>query len=299
MKYGLVLRSTGPKASPEAIEAGAETAERLGWETVWTTDHVLVPEATSAEYGRVYEAIATLAWVGARHSRLNLGISVVVVPQRNAVLLAKELATIDALSGGRLQAGVGVGWMEAEFANLGMADRFHKRGAYVDETIRLWRHLWSGSRAPFSGAFHRFRDYVFEPLPPQGDRLPIVVGGASDAGLRRAGALGDAYQATGAGPAEFARRIPIIRAAAETAGRPMPRLMARLAITSAPPAGRFALSGGPEAIRADIGALEALGVEEIAIAFEATEPDRLSAEIDRFDREVVKAEAPGWSSTSN
>ncbi len=288
MKYGLVLRSTGPKATPEAIEAGAETAERLGWETVWTTDHVLVPEGNSSEYGRVYEAIMTLGWVGARHPKLRLGISVVVVPQRNAVLLAKELATLDALSGGRLLAGVGIGWMEAEFANLGMSERFHRRGAYLDETIRLWRHLWSGSRAPFEGAFHQFRDYVFEPLPPQGEHVPIVVGGQSDAGMRRAGALGDAYQSTGAGPAEFERRIPLIREAAEKAGRPMPRLMARLAIGTAP-AGRYALSADPEKARADIDALAALGVEELALVFDETEPDRLAAGIERFDREVAKA----------
>ena len=154
MKFGLILRTTGDGASLEAIEAGAETAERLGWETVWTTDHVLVPHSAATEYGRTFEAVETLAWVGARHPRVKLGTSVIVVPQRNAVILAKELATIDALSEGRLIAGVGIGWNEAEFANLGESGRFHKRGAYLDETIRLWRHLWSGSSEPFEGAFH-------------------------------------------------------------------------------------------------------------------------------------------------
>ena len=88
MKFGLSLRNTGAGSTPEVIEAGAETAEHLGWETVWTTDHVLVPHSAATEYGRTLEAIATLAWVGARHARLRLGTSVVVVPQRNAVLLA-------------------------------------------------------------------------------------------------------------------------------------------------------------------------------------------------------------------
>ena len=137
MKFGLILRNTGAGSSTEAIEAGAETAERLGWETVWTTDHVLVPQSAAAEYGRTFEAIETLAWVGARHSRLKLGTSVIVVPQRNAVLLAKELATLDVLSEGRLIVGVGAGWNETEFANLGASGRFHRRGAYLDETIRL------------------------------------------------------------------------------------------------------------------------------------------------------------------
>ena len=193
MRFGLILRNTGPASSREAIEAGAEAAERLGWETVWTTDHVLVPRAAAAEYGRTFEAIATLAWVGARHPRLKLGTSVIVVPQRNAVLLAKELATLDVLSEGRLVVGVGVGWNETEYANLGASDRFHRRGAYLDETIRLWRHLWSGSSKPFEGAFHSFEDFTFGPLPAQRERVPIVVGGSSPAALRRAGALGDGY----------------------------------------------------------------------------------------------------------
>jgi probable F420-dependent oxidoreductase len=292
MKYGLILRSTGPGASAEAIEAGAATAERLGWESVWTTDHVLVPAAHASEYGRVFEAITTLAWVGARHPGLRLGISVVVVPQRNAVLLAKELASVDALSGGRLVAGVGIGWMEGEFANLGMADRFHHRGAYLDETIRLWRHLWSGSTEPFEGAFHSFREYSFGPLPARRGGVPIVVGGSSEPALRRAGALGDGYQPTRTGPDDYARRIPIIRAAAEQAGRAMPRLSARLAVSSGRTEGRgFRLTGDPIAMAADIRALGELGLEEIELAFEPTEPEQLSRDIERFDREVARVPA--------
>jgi len=160
--FGLVLPTMRAGASSEVIEAGAEAAERLGWTTVWTTDHVLVPHAAAGEYGRIYEAITTLAWVGARHPRLRLGTSVIVVPQRNAVVLAKELATLDALSEGRLLVGVGVGWNESEFANLGATERFSRQGAYLDETIRLWRHLWSGSSQPFEGALHQLHDFVYE-----------------------------------------------------------------------------------------------------------------------------------------
>jgi probable F420-dependent oxidoreductase len=289
MKFGLSLRNTGAGSSSEAIEAGAETAERLGWETVWTTDHVLVPHSAAAEYGRTFEAIATLAWVGARHPRLRLGTSIIVVPQRNAVLLAKELATLDVLSEGRFIAGVGIGWNEAEFANLGAAGRFHRRGAYLDETIRLWRHLWSGSSEPFEGAFHGFRDFVFGPLPVHGERLPIVVGGSSAAALRRAGSLGDGYQSTPPTPEEFARRIPIVRAAAEAAGRPMPRLSARVPVAS----GRTEAAGlslaDPEATLREIRAFEAVGVEDLALVFEPTDPAELAAALERFDGEVVQA----------
>jgi hypothetical protein len=109
MRYGLALPNFTDVASPEAIEAAAAVAEQLGWDAVWTTDHVLVDRSDDAADYRVnYDAIETLAWVGARHPSLRLGTSVIVVPQRNAVVLAKELATLDALSGGRVVAGVGV-----------------------------------------------------------------------------------------------------------------------------------------------------------------------------------------------
>lgn len=278
MKFGLSLRNTGATSSPETIEAGAETADRLGWNSVWTTDHVLVPASAAADYARTFEAIETLAWVGAKHPRLKLGTSVIVVPQRNAVLLAKEFATLDVLSSGRVTAGVGVGWNEVEFANLGAADRFHRRGAYLDETIRLWRHLWSGSTEPFQGAFHQFADFVFGPLPMNGAALPIVVGGGSPAALRRAGTLGDGYQATRANPDEMARRIPEVRAAAEAAGRPMPAVSARVSVTT----------DHAEMLR-DARAFEILGVAELVLVFPETEPPQLVAAIESFHREVVGA----------
>jgi probable F420-dependent oxidoreductase len=290
--FGLVLPTMRPGASPEVIEAGADAAERLRWSTVWTTDHVLVPHASAADYGRIYEAITTLAWVGARFPRVKLGVSVIVVPQRNAVVLAKELATLDALSGGRVVAGVGVGWNEAEFANLGASDRFHRRGAYLDETIRLWRHLWSGSSEPFDGAFHRLHDFVFEPAPVQGAHLPVVVGGRSAGALRRAGALGEGYHSTGTGPAEYAERLPAIRAAAEGAERPMPRLSARLtARFDAPASGGSVLSPDPASMIEQVRAFAAIGVEELAVAFEPRDPDAFVAAVERFDQEVVQPAA--------
>src|SRR3954451_24611655 len=152
MRYGLCLPNFTSIASPEAIDAAAATAERLGGDSVWTTDHVLVDRSEdAADYRINYDVIQTLAWVGARYPTVRLGTSVIVVPQRNAVVLAKELATLDALSGGRVVAGIGLGWNEREFANLALPGRFAVRGAYVEETIALWRHVWSGSGEPFAG----------------------------------------------------------------------------------------------------------------------------------------------------
>jgi probable F420-dependent oxidoreductase len=291
VKFGLSLRNTGEGSSREAIEAGAETAARLGWEAVWTTDHVLVPHSAKTEYGRTFEAIATLAWVGALHPNLRLGTSVIVVPQRNAVLLAKELATLDVLSEGRVIAGVGIGWLEAEFGNLGMSDRFHRRGAYLDETIRLWRHLWSGSTEPFEGSFHTFRDFVFGPVPVQ-PRLPIVIGGSSEAALRRAGSLADGYQATRSTPEEFVKRVAVIRAAAEAAGRPMPWLSARVPIAIDQRDGGGVALADPEAAKAEVRAFQSLGLDHLALVFQATDPAALAAAIELVDSEVVKGVGP-------
>jgi probable F420-dependent oxidoreductase len=289
MDFGLVLATLHAGASADGIEAAAEVAERVGFSTVWTTDHVLVERASADEYGRIFEAIVTLAHVGARHPRLKLGTSVIVVPQRGAVVLAKELATLDALTRGRVIAGVGVGWDEAEFANLGEADRFHVRGAYLDEAIALWRHLWGGSTQPFHGRFHDLTDFVFEPLPARGAGLPIVIGGRSPAALRRAGELGDGYQPTSSNPALAAERMAIVRAHAEAAGRPVPALSARVrvlvprvagsAVAGSPAAG-YALGGTPDEIRAELAAWEAVGASHLALYFESVTPEAIVRDVE-------------------
>jgi probable F420-dependent oxidoreductase len=288
MDYGLCLPNFGDGASGEGMEAGAETARRLGWSTVWTTDHVMVPSSAADDYGTNYDAIEVLAWIGARFPDLKLGTSVIVVPQRNAVVLAKELASIDALSGGRLIAGVGAGWNEEEFANLGVQDRFHVRGAYLDETIDLWRHLWSGSREPFDGRFNASADFVFAPLPAQGAAVPIAVGGRAEPALRRAGTRGDWYHSSATSAAKYAERVPVIRAAAEAAGRPMPRLTAR-AWTEFGEAtsNHYAIRGTVDEMVAEIRAFAALGVDHLAVWFDATDPEELVSLMERFAREVA------------
>jgi probable F420-dependent oxidoreductase len=294
MDYGLCLPNFPDGASPEGIDAAADAAERLGFSTVWTTDHVLVPRSASADYGQIYDAILTLAWVGARYKRVRLGTSVIVVPQRNAIVLAKELASLDSLSGGRVTAGVGIGWNEAEFANLAVADRFRVRGVYLDETIRLWRHLWSGTTEPFEGRFHPLTDFAFGPLPAQGAGLPILVGGSAEAALARAGALADGYHSSATRPAVYARRLPTIRAAAEAAGRPMPSLSARVRVEFDTTEGDgYAMRGSPEQIAAEIATWTELGVTHLALWFGTTDAAEVIARAERFDREVAPIVARG------
>jgi len=291
MRYGIALPNFTDFASPEAIEAAAAVAERLGWDAVWTTDHVLVDRGDDAADYRVnYDAIETLAWVGARHPSLRLGTSVIVVPQRNAVVLAKELATLDALSGGRVVAGVGVGWNAREFANLAAQDRFAVRGAYLSETIALWRHLWSGSSEPFNGRFHAIDDFMFGPLPAQGASLPIWIGARTDAALRRVGRLADGYHSSATSPEAYARRLPVIRSAAEEAGRPMPALSARVRVEfGTAPAGAtyYAMRGTLEEVAAEVRKYAELGVEDLALSFNELPTDELVAGAERFAAEVA------------
>jgi probable F420-dependent oxidoreductase len=286
MDYGLALPNFPDGASTEGIEAAAEVAERLGWSTVWTTDHVLVPSDARDDYGRIYDAILTLAWVGAKYPRIRLGTSVIVIPMRNAVVVAKQLATLDDLSGGRVVAGIGIGWHEGEFANVGMADRFHVRGAFLEETIHLWRHLWSGSHEPFHGRFHDIADFAFEPLPVQSP-LPIVVGGRDARALSRAGRLADGYHSSAVGPEGYAERLVVVKAAAEAAGRPTPWLSARVRVEFAPTTSGYAMRSTPDEIAAEIHKFAALGVTHLALYFGTTDPTQLVSLVERFDREVA------------
>jgi probable F420-dependent oxidoreductase len=289
MQYGLALPSLGDDSTREGVEAAAEIAERLGFVDIWVTDHLLVDASAAEDYGRIFEAVTTLAYLAARTSTVRLGASVIVVPMRNAIVLAKELATIDVFSRGRLTVGVGVGWSAPEFGNVGVAERMRERGAYTDETIRVWRHLWSGATWPFHGRFHTFDDFVFGPLPDQGGELPIWVGGRHEAALRRVGRLADAYHSSQTPPGPYAARIPIIRAAAEEAGRPMPALSARVRIRmgSTDASDGYALRGTPEEIAAEIRAYAEIGVTHLLLAFPERDPEGLSAATERFMREVA------------
>ena len=288
MDYGLVLPSLGDEANRDGIMAAVELAEEHGFTDVWATDHILIDHAGAEDYGRIYEAITTLAWIAGRSRAIRLGASVIVVPMRNAVVLAKQLATLDALSEGRLIAGFGVGWNAAEFANVGVAERFHERGAYTDEVIAVCRHLWSGSREPFHGRFHTFDDFYFQPLPAQGVNVPIWLGGRDERALRRVGRQADAYHASAASPSALAGRIPVVREAAEAAGRPMPRLSGRARVELDAGAESFyTMHGRPADVAADIRAFADLGVDHLALAFPPRDAVGLRAIVGRFLREVV------------
>jgi probable F420-dependent oxidoreductase len=194
MHFGVCLPNFpfGVRPSRDHIVAIAQAAERLHYASVWVSDHVLVP-TDKPRYGQLYEVLTTLAYIAGITERIRLGTSVLVLPQRQAILAAKQIATLDDLSGGRVIVGVGAGWMEGEFANLG-AD-FHRRGRHLDEGIHVMQALWRDETPQHAGSFYRFTDVLFGPKPSQAGGPAIWIGGASAAALRRAARLGDGWHA--------------------------------------------------------------------------------------------------------
>jgi probable F420-dependent oxidoreductase len=192
MKLGVCLPNYGDSGSVEGLRTVALEAEKLGYVSVWTTDHLLMPPQSGTPYERVLETITTLAYLSAITSTVQLGISSLIVAMRNPVVAVKQLATVDQFSGGRVIIATSSGWNEREFKHLG--SNFHDRGRRVDESIKLFRALWGEDKPAFVGKAltHKFSTVVFEPRPIQ-KHLTIWIGGTSKAAMKRAVTLGDAW----------------------------------------------------------------------------------------------------------
>jgi probable F420-dependent oxidoreductase len=200
--FGVILPNFGKDATPSAIRRSAELAEELGFDSVWTTEHIIVGPEGADPYGRVYDPLVTLGWIAGWTGRIGLGTSIVLVPLHNPMHLAKEAATLQELSGGRFRLGVGVGWHEDEYRFMGVP--FVRRGRRADEALRLMRALWSGA-SDFDGELWSFHDATAEPHPsPQPE---IWVGGSSPPALRRARELGDVWHPSRGSDAEHVRRV--------------------------------------------------------------------------------------------
>lgn len=229
MRYGIVLANTMSWATgPGAVEA-ARAAESAGFESFWTVEHVVYPDDYASAYpyspdGKmparpstpIPDPLIWLAYVASATSALRLATGILILPQRNPVVLAKELATLDHLSGGRVELGIGVGWLREEFDALGVP--WERRGARTDEYVAAMRALWAADGATFDGDFASFTRVSSNPKPAQGT-IPIIVGGHTRVAAERAGRLGDGFVPGKGSATELAELFDIVRETAAAHGR--------------------------------------------------------------------------------
>jgi len=228
MKFGVPLPTFRRAASPDAIRRVAQRAEELGFDGVWVSDHIVIPQTEVDPFAHrfgdpthigslIYEPLTVLAFVAACTTRIRLGTTVIILPYRNPLLTAKILSTIDVLSGGRVTAGVGVGWMEAEFAALGVP--FQGRGGLSDEYIKAMIALWTEDRPAFHGEHVQFENIGFDPKPVQRPHIPVWIGGNSRSAIRRAARLGDGWHPTRPHVQDIKAGAELLREFCEQQGR--------------------------------------------------------------------------------
>jgi probable F420-dependent oxidoreductase len=225
MKLAVEFPSVAYREGPAAVARLARAIEEIGFDQLDMFDHVLMGYPTPTRPAPMYppqmpimEALMTLSYVAAVTTRIGLGTEVLVLPQRQPVLVAKQVATLDTLSGGRVRLGVGVGWQASEYDAL--EEDFTNRGARMDEAIHVLRAYWGDDRVDFAGEYYTSTAMAMEPKPPQGAKLPVWIGGNSRRALRRVGELGDGWLATAlVDPAKAAAMVASIHDAADNAGR--------------------------------------------------------------------------------
>lgn len=258
MKFGLRYCNTGPYVQPEAAVELLQAGEQAGFDSAWTVEHTVVPGQHTSRYpysedGRMAGGVADiplpdpliwLTYVAARTSTIKLGTAVLILPQHQPVIVAKQVATLDALSNGRVLLGVGVGWLREEFDALS-AD-FDSRGPRTDEYIVAMRHLWEEQAPTFHGEFVQFEEAYCRPQPVNGT-VPIIIGGHSPAAARRAGRLGNGF-------------FP-----ARDLSPELVKLMRSTAVENDRDPGAIEITTSMPADVADLDALAALGVSRVVV----------------------------------
>jgi len=208
LKFGYILPNYGDKIEAQELLEISKVCEENGFDSVWATDHVIMPSSLREPYGQLLEPLITLAFVAGATGRLRVGTSCVVLPQRNPILLAKQAAALDVFSNGRLMLGFGAGWAEQEFGYLN-AD-FARRGKVMDESIGLMKALWRDDVINFEGDYFRVKDALFLPKPVNRN-IPVWIGGNGPTAIRRAIRLGEGWHPVGPDVEEFKRGAEEIR----------------------------------------------------------------------------------------
>lgn len=229
MHFGIAFANTGPFTRPDGAAAFARAAEDAGFESLWTVEHVVVPEGYGSTYpydpsgkmpggetAPIPDPLIWLAYLAGVTSTIKLATGILILPQRNPVVLAKEVATLDRMSGGRVELGVGVGWLAEEFDAIGVP--FADRGRRTDDHIAAMRALWTGEPATHQSEFTSFTNAIMRPRPAR-PSVPIHIGGHTEAAARRAGRLGDGFFPGKGSHQELANLFDVVRATAREHGR--------------------------------------------------------------------------------
>ena len=313
MEFGFEIPHRGPLATVESISLLARRGEELGFDILCVSDHIVLPSRFRTRFpytesgeptgmrGDCLEPLTLLSFLAGQTSTARLLTSVLVLPYREPVFTAKAIASLDYLSGGRVIAGCGIGWLAEEFEILG-GPPFQERGAVGDEYIRAFKELWTSDTPTFVGKYTRFGEITFEPKPVQKPHPPIWVGGDGPRALRRAALLGDAWYPTGANSkhpvgsiAQLSTALDRLRRYAEDAGRDPTEIGVACAIgwydhdaTQVLPNGaRRGFTGSPHQIAEDIAAYEALGVRHLILGLERDSLAETTDTMERFATEVA------------
>lgn len=306
MELGVILPNSGAFADPGAMLAVAEAAEAMDYAALWTADHLVLPieSATTYPYFRqakirlepthpFLEPLIALAGVATRTRRIKLGISVYLAALRHPLVVAKQIASLDQLSAGRVLLGVGAGWIPEEYETLGIP--FGERGRVLDEHLEAMRTLWRDEKPRYSGQHYRFDNIGFEPKPVRRD-VPILVGGNSPAARRRAARLGDGWHVIDVPMGELEAGIAELARECSAAGRrpeDVPTsIRSQVSLTTAPvpEADRMVpLTGPVDAILRDLRRYRELGVAHVALwpAGRIERAEAYIAAIERLAREIV------------
>ncbi len=289
MQLGICLPHYGKAMQPAGMRIFAERAEELGFDSLLVTDHILVPKARDMLYKEnMLESLSALNYLAGVTSRIKIGTSVIVLPYRNPIQVAKALATADVLSGGRVIFGAGVGALEAEFRALNA--NFEERGQVADEYLRLIRGLWTEPAADFQGKYIAFKDMFFSPQPIQQPHPPIWIGGSTRRSGRRAVELGDAWHGTSITVEQFANVAGYIRTLSERTGRAEPPAVnVRLPVDfdQPPPEGRVGgVAGDDAAVIDQTTAYIEAGAEQVIFGLPDLRFDEAMQQIERLASQV-------------
>jgi probable F420-dependent oxidoreductase len=269
MDIGFGAPVSGAWATPRNITELARRAERLGYRSLWTFQRLLAPAGANLApvYQSVLDPMVSLGYLAAATSTIRLGVAVVNHPFASPLLLAKQAATVDVLSGGRLDLGIGSGWLAEEFTGAGAT--LAERGARADEYVAALRSLWTGEGG-YHGTFFEIPAGRQDPRPVQRPGPPILIGGMSRAAMQRAGRIGDGWvTASSADLSVIAESAKVVQNAARAGGRGPARIVCRGVVRPGRPrvskttGDRVLLSGSYEQVREDVGWLESCGVTEV------------------------------------